>query len=69
MGFPRTPFLSVAEKMPPCRQTQENRITGGGRALVKKFPGKAVLSMAAQGGLVPGGVHQTEKFFSAEGET
>ena len=63
MGFPRTPFLSVAEKLPPCRQAQEHGITGGGRALVKKFPGKAVLSMAAQGGLLHGAVQQTEKNF------
>ena len=63
MGFPRTPFLSVAEKLPPCRQAQEHGITGGGWALVKKFPGKAVLSMAAQGGLLHGGVHQTGKNF------
>ena len=70
MGFPRTPFLSVAEKLPPCRQAQEHGITGRGRALVKEFPGKAVLPMAAQGGLLHGGVQQTEKiFFSAEGGT
>ena len=61
MGFPRTPFLSVAEKLPPCRQAQEHGITGGGWALVKEFFGKAVLSMAAQGGLLHGGVHQTGK--------
>ena len=61
MGFPRTPFLSVAEKLPPCRQAQEHGITGGGWALVKKFPGKAVLSIAARGGLLHGGVHQTGK--------
>ena len=61
MGFPRTPFLSVAEKLPPCRQAQEHGITGGGWALVKEFLGKAVLSMAAQGGLLHGAVHQTEK--------
>ncbi len=67
MGFPRTPFLSVAEKLPPCRQAQEHGITGGGRALVKEFLGKAVLSMAAQGGLLHGGVHQTEKNFSSGG--
>ena len=29
--------------------------------LVKEFLGKAVLSMAAQGGLLHGGVHQTGK--------
>ena len=63
MGFPRTPFLSVAEKMPPCRQAQEHRITGGGWALVKEFFGKAVLSMAAQDGLLHGAVQQTEKNF------
>ena len=35
--------------------------------LVKEFFGKAVLSMAAQGGLLHGGVHQTGKnFFSGE---
>lgn len=28
---------------------------------MKEFPGKAVLSMAAQGGLLHGGVHQTGK--------
>ena len=34
---------------------------------MKEFPGKAVLSMAAQGGLLHGGVHQTGKnFFSGE---
>ena len=69
MGFPRIPFLSVAEKLPPCRQAQEHGITGKGWALVKEFPGKAVLSMAAQGGLLHGGVQQTEKIFSAEGGT
>ena len=70
MGFPRTPFLSVAEKLPPCRQAQEHGITGGGWALVKEFPGKAVLPMAAQGGLLHECVHQTGKnFFSAEGGT
>ena len=63
MGFPRTPFLSVAEKLPPCRQAQEHGITGGGWALVKEFLGKAVLSMAARGGLLHGGVHQTGKNF------
>ena len=31
--------------------------------LVKKFPGKAVLSMAAQDGLLHGAVQQTEKNF------
>ena len=31
--------------------------------LVKEFPGKAVLSMAARGGLLHGGVHQTGKNF------
>ena len=31
--------------------------------LVKEFFGKAVLSMAAQGGLLHGGVQQTEKNF------
>ena len=37
---------------------------------MKEFPGKAVLSMAAQGGLLHGAVQQTEKiFFSAEGGT
>ena len=37
---------------------------------MKEFLGKAVLSMAARGGLLHGGVHQTEKiFFSAEGGT
>ena len=36
---------------------------------MKEFPGKAVLSMAAQGGLLHGGVQQTEKIFSAEGGT
>ena len=35
--------------------------TGGGWALVKEFPGKAVLSMAAGGGLLHGGMHQTGK--------
>ena len=63
MGFPRTPFLSVAEKLPPCRQAQEHGITGGGWALVKEFFGKAVLSMADQGGLLHGAVQQTEKNF------
>ena len=63
MGFPRTPFLSVAEKLPPCRQAQEHGITGGGWALVKEFLGKAVLSMTAQGGLLHGAVQQTEKKF------
>ena len=63
MGFPRTPFLSVAEKLPPCRQAQEHGITGEGWALVKEFLGKAVLSMAAQGGLLHGGVQQTGKIF------
>ena len=63
MGFPRTPFLSVAEKLPPCRQAQEHGITGGGWALVKEFLGKAVLSMAAQGGLLHRAVQQTEKNF------
>ena len=63
MGFPRTPFLSVAEKLPPCRQAQEHGITGGGWALVKEFFGKAVLSMAAQDGLLHGAVQQTEKNF------
>ena len=63
MGFPRTPFLSVAEKLPPCRQAQEHGITGKGWALVKEFHGKAVLPMAAQGGLLHGGVQQTEKIF------
>ena len=28
---------------------------------MKEFPGKAVLSMVAQGGLLHGAVHQTEK--------
>ena len=63
MGFPRTPFLFVAEKLPPCRQAQEHGITGGGWALVKEFFGKAVLSMAAQDGLLHGAVQQTEKNF------
>ena len=37
---------------------------------MKEFLGKAVLSMAAQSGLLHGAVHQTEKiFFSAEGGT
>ena len=37
---------------------------------MKEFFGKAVLSMAAQGGLLHGAVQQTEKiFFSAEGGT
>ena len=37
---------------------------------MKEFFGKAVLSMAAQGGLLHGTVQQTEKiFFSAEGGT
>ena len=67
MGFPRTPFLSVAEKLPPCRQAQEHGITGGGWALVKKFLGKAVLSMAAQGGLLHGAVQQTETIFFSGG--
>ena len=31
--------------------------------LVKEFPGKAVLSMTAQGGLLHGAVQQTEKNF------
>nr|DAW17856.1 MAG TPA: hypothetical protein [Caudoviricetes sp.] len=35
----------------------------GGWALVKEFFGKAVLSMAAQGGLLHGAVQQTEKNF------
>ena len=61
MGFPRTPFLSVAEKLPPCRQAQEHGITGEGWALVKEFFGKAVLPMAAQGGLLHEAVHQTGK--------
>ena len=30
---------------------------------MKEFPGKAVLSMAARGGLLHGGVQQTEKNF------
>lgn len=30
---------------------------------MKEFPGKAVLPMAAQGGLLHGGVHQTGKNF------
>lgn len=30
---------------------------------MKKFPGKAVLSTGPQGGLLHGGVHQTEKNF------
>lgn len=30
---------------------------------MKEFPGKAVLSMAAQGGLLHGAVQQTEKIF------
>ena len=59
----RSPFLSVAEKLPPCRQAQEHGITGGGWALVKEFLGKAVLTIAAEGGLLHGGVHQTEKRF------
>ena len=63
MGFPRTPFLFVAEKLPPCRQAQEHGITGEGWALVKEFFGKAVLSMAAQDGLLHGAVQQTEKNF------
>ena len=63
MGFPRTPFLFVAEKLPPCRQAQEHGITGGGWALVKEFPGKAVLSMGTRGGLLHGAVQQTEKNF------
>ena len=57
------PYLSVAEKLPPCRQAQEHGITGGGWALVKEFFEKAVLSMAAQGGLLHGAVQQTEKNF------
>ena len=57
------PYLSVAEKLPPCRQAQEHGITGGGWALVKEFFGKAVLSMAAQDGLLHGAVQQTEKNF------
>ena len=61
MGFPRTPFLSVAESLPPCRQTQEHRITGDGWALVKEFFGKAVLSMGSRSGLLHGAVQQTEK--------
>ena len=68
MGFPRTPFLSVAEKLPPCRQAQEHGITGEGWALVKEFFGKAVLSMAAQGGLLHGAVQQTEKIFFSGGQ-
>ena len=37
---------------------------------MKEFFGKAVLSMAAQGGLLHGAVQQTEKkLFSAEGGT
>ena len=36
---------------------------------MKEFPGKAVLSMAAQGGLLHGGVQQTGKNFSAESGT
>lgn len=34
---------------------------------MKEFHGKAVLSMAAQGGLLHGGVQQTEKYFSSGG--
>ena len=34
---------------------------------MKEFPGKAVLSMAAQGGLLHGGVQRTEKNFSSGG--
>ena len=34
---------------------------------MKEFPGKAVLSMAAQGGLLHGGVHQTGKNFFSGG--
>lgn len=34
---------------------------------MKEFPGKAVLSMAAQGGLLHGAVQQTEKIFFSEG--
>ena len=36
---------------------------------MKEFPGKAVLSMEARGGLLHGAVQQTEKNFSAEGGT
>lgn len=35
--------------------------------LVKEFLGKAVLSMAARGGLLHGAVQQTEKNFSSGG--
>ena len=34
---------------------------------MKEFPEKAVLSMAAQGGLLHGGVQQTEKIFFSGG--
>ncbi len=34
---------------------------------MKEFPGKAVLSMAAQGGLLHGGVQQTGKIFFSGG--
>lgn len=34
---------------------------------MKKFPGKAVLSMAAQDGLLHRGVHQTGKIFFSGG--
>ena len=34
---------------------------------MKEFPGKAVLPMAAQGGLLHGAVHQTEKIFFSGG--
>ncbi len=35
---------------------------------MKEFPGKAVLSMAAQGGLLHGGVQQTGKIFQRRAE-
>ena len=34
---------------------------------MKEFPGKAVLPMAARGGLLHGSVHQTEKIFFSGG--
>lgn len=34
---------------------------------MKEFPGKAVLSMAAQGGLLHGAVQQTERIFFSGG--
>lgn len=37
--------------------------------MVKEFPGKAVLSMAAQGGLCTGPCSRRKEFFSAEGGT